>query len=264
MRCHCIDCQMRRARRIVRGIVAAIFVGLFATVIAVALLAFTSCTIPRPQKGGGSTATLGGANAPTVVSTNAPENPSTPSTTSVEKETVTEYELPPTIPATAGSQGDSAREQPETSPRRAAAQSESRVAAATVQGASPAPKVSEPGAAAPVKLLRQSVREKSTTQTGAAQKDTARELGTRLANMRGVMWVGVLLLIVGPIVGWKLGWFTNGCIAGGVGLGLVILAQVVPGNEAWFGLFGLLLIPLVAYAWIHGHHAPPESHPPTP
>ncbi len=84
---------------------------------------------------------------------------------------------------------------------------------------------------------------------GSAQKDTARELGARLANMRGVMWVGVLLLVGGPLVGWKLGWFTNGCIAGAVGLLLIILSTVIPGNEAWFGLGGLFLIPIVAFVY---------------
>jgi len=87
------------------------------------------------------------------------------------------------------------------------------------------------------------------TELGTAQKDTARELGARLANMRGVMWVGIALMVGGPLLGWQLGWIVNGMIAGAVGLGLVILAQVVPGNEAWFGLFGLLLLPVVAYAY---------------
>ena len=113
--------------------------------------------------------------------------------------------------------------------------------------------VSGPGAAAPGAILRETVTERVTTQTGSAQKDTARELGVRLQNTRGVMWVGVLLLIVGPIVGWKLGWFTNGCIAGGVGLLLIILSTIIPGNEVWFGLAGLLVLPLVGYVYYRGH-----------
>jgi hypothetical protein len=100
-----------------------------------------------------------------------------------------------------------------------------------------------------IRLVRELVHEKATTQLGTAQKDTVRELGVRLASMRGVMWVGVLLLVGGPIVGLKMGWFTNGCIAGGVGLLLIILSQVLPGNEAWFGLFGLLLIPAVSFIY---------------
>ena len=65
--------------------------------------------------------------------------------------------------------------------------------------------------------------------------------------------MAVLLLIVGPIVGWKLGWFTNGCIAGGVGLLLIILSTIIPGNEVWFGLAGLLVLPLVGYVYYRGH-----------
>jgi hypothetical protein len=97
--------------------------------------------------------------------------------------------------------------------------------------------------------VRERVHERSTTTVGTAQRDTSRELGARLANMRGVMWVGIALLIGGPLVGWKMGWFTNGCIAGVTGLGLIILAQVLPGNEAWAGLAGLGLIPLIAFVY---------------
>jgi len=93
-----------------------------------------------------------------------------------------------------------------------------------------------------------------TTQLGAAQKDMARELGARLSNMRGVMWVGLALMIGGPLVGWKLGWLVNGMLAGAVGLGLVILATVLPGNEAWFGLGGLVVLPIVAYVYYRARH----------
>lgn len=230
----------------------------------VAALLLAACSQVKPQRGGASSTTLGGTSGPTVVTAAAPENPQTPSTQTVEKTTVRVYELPPTIPATAGSQGDSAREQPETSPRRASAQMESRVAAATVQGASPASAVRRPAADAAGLLLREEVTERATTTLGTAQKDTARDLGARLANLRGVMWAGVLLLIGGPILGWKLGWFTNGLIAGAVGLLLIILSTVIPGHEAWFGLFGLGAIPVVAFVYYRAHHdaaQPPPSSP---
>ena len=230
-----------------------------AVLLGACVLLFGACMATRPQRGGASTATLGGAAGPTVVTSAAPENPSTPSTSTVEKTTVRVYQLPPTTPATAGSQGDSAREQPETSPRRASAPMESRVAAAVVSGASPATAASRPAADA-AGLFREEVTERVTTTLGSAQKDTSRELGARLANLRGVLWVGVALLIGGPLLGWKLGWFTNGCIAGLVGLLLIILSTVIPGHEAWFGLLGLGAIPVVAFVYYRAHHD--AAHPP--
>ncbi len=225
----------------------------FWLVLWVALVAAAGCSIiPHPQKGGTNQTTLGGTG-PSSATLVAPENPKTPTTQTVEKTTTREFS-----PPTAASQGDSAREQPETSPRRAPAHMESRVAAMPAAGASPT-NVNQPGAGAPGALLRETIIERQTTQIGSSWQDTARELGVRLGNMRGVMWIGVLLMVAGPVVGWKLGWMTNGLIAGGVGLLLVILAQVVPGNEAWFGLAGLLLIPLVAYAWYHGHHTATQA-----
>lgn len=202
------------------------------------------CAGMRPQRGGTQTATLGGTAGPTVVTTSAPENPKTPSTTTVEKTITREF-------STALSMAQ---------PAAVAAGVQNSTGLSTgADGAKAASVPSHPP------ILRETVTERATTELGTAQKDTAREVGARLANMRGVMWVGVLLLVAGPVVGWRMGWFTNGCIAGAVGLGLIILAQVVPGNEAWFGLGGLLLLPLVAYVYYRAQHdarhagAPPST-----
>ena len=35
------------------------------------------------------------------------------------------------------------------------------------------------------------------TELGAAQKDTAREIGAKLASLKGIVWVGVALFIFG-------------------------------------------------------------------
>ena len=35
------------------------------------------------------------------------------------------------------------------------------------------------------------------TELGAAQKDTARELSAKLANLKGIVWVGVVMFLVG-------------------------------------------------------------------
>lgn len=208
--------------------------------LAAVVLLFGACMATRPQRGGASTATLGGASAPTVVSSAAPENPQTPSTTLVEKTTTRDFL------ATAS-----------TAPAPVAAKVAGQSAAPVLAQAAPV------SPAAPV-ILRETVTERATTTLGSAQKDTTRELGARLANLRGVLWVGVALLIGGPLVGWKLGWFLNGCIAGGVGLLLVILSTVIPGHEAWFGLLGLGAIPVVAFVYYRAHHDaanPPPSAP---
>lgn len=202
-----------------------------------ALLLLTACTAAmKPQPGGLSTTILGGAAAPTVVANTAPENPQTPSTTTVEKTTLREYLAP--------SPGDHAAADTAHPPT-------ALTGALTASVHSTSHPINSP--AAPV-LLRETVQERAATTTGIAQRDTTRELATRLTNLRGVLWVGVALLVGGPLIGWKLGWFTNGCIAGAVGLLLIILSVVIPGHEAWFGLAGLLLIPVVGFVYYRAHY----------
>lgn len=189
------------------------------------LLLAAGCITPKPQKGGGVTTTLGGGEAASVTNIQGPDNPKTPTRQTIEKTTEREF-----IPQPAAS--PSAPRTSSDALAQAAAQAMPHVAA----------------------LLRETISEKSTVELGVAQKDTARELGARLANMRGVMWVGVLLLIGGPVVGIKMGWLTNGLIAGAVGLLLIILSTVIPGNEAWFGLAGLLILPLVGYVYYRSQY----------
>lgn len=201
------------------------------------VLALIGCTAqPPPQRGGMQSTSLGGTNAPTVLTSTAPENPQTPSTTRIEKTTTREY----FAPVGATSSAPIPLPQDRSGVDRLAHNQEAA-------GSNPAP-------ASTLPLARETVHEQATTELGTAQKDMARELGTRLSNMRGVMWVGCALLVLGPVVGWKLGWMTNGLIAGGVGLMLIILATVLPGNEAWFGLLGLIGIPLVAYVYYRAQH----------
>ena len=111
-----------------------------------------------------------------------------------------------------------------------------------------------PVSVTPPALLRAITAETATTATGASQRDTARDLTARLAATRGVMWVGVLLLIGGPIVALRLGWPLNGAIAAATGLLLIVLAQVLPGHEAWLGLGLLLLIPVVCWVYYRSQH----------
>ena len=213
----------------------------------IAALALGGCLrVPKPQSGGGQITTLGGTTGPTTVATTAPQNPQTPTETTVEKTTTREFQQDSSVEERPAHNQEAAGSNPAPAP------TSHRTEAAVNPKTTPAAPASTPPGAA--RLLRETVHERATTKIGSAQKDTTGELATKLGNMRGVMWVGVLLLVGGPIVGWKMGWFTNGCIAGAVGFVLIILAQVVPGNEAWFGLVGLFLIPLVAFVYYRSKH----------
>jgi hypothetical protein len=77
------------------------------------------------------------------------------------------------------------------------------------------------------------------TELGAAQKDTARELGAKLASLKGVVWVGVALFVLGlgtlfyaPLKVLVGSVTTSAAICAG-GLALMILPSLVVGNELW-------------------------------
>jgi hypothetical protein len=75
------------------------------------------------------------------------------------------------------------------------------------------------------------------TELGAAQKDTARELGAKLASLKGIVWVGVGLFVFGLA---SLVWPPLKVIIGSVttsaaltigGLALMVLPSLIVGNE---------------------------------
>ncbi len=93
------------------------------------------------------------------------------------------------------------------------------------------------------------------TELGAAQKDTARELGVKLSSLRGITWVGVGLFILGLA---SLVWPPLKAIIGSVttsaaimlgGLALLVLPTLVVGNE----LLILGGVALTASAWFLAH-----------
>ena len=75
------------------------------------------------------------------------------------------------------------------------------------------------------------------TELGAAQKDTARELGAKLASLKGVVWVGVALFLFGlatlfyPPLKLLVGSVTTSAAILVGGLALMILPSLVVGNE---------------------------------
>jgi hypothetical protein len=79
--------------------------------------------------------------------------------------------------------------------------------------------------------------EKAGTTIGAAQKDTARELGAKLASLKGVVWVGVLMFGFGiatlfyPPLRAIVGSVTTSLAITVGGVALMILPTLVVGNE---------------------------------
>jgi len=75
------------------------------------------------------------------------------------------------------------------------------------------------------------------TELGAAQKDTARELGAKLASLKGVVWVGVALFAFGlasifyPPLKLVIGSVTTSAAITVGGLALMVLPTLVVGNE---------------------------------
>ncbi len=75
------------------------------------------------------------------------------------------------------------------------------------------------------------------TELGAAQKDTARELSAKLARLKGIVWVGVLVFLFGlatmfyPPLKLIIGSITTSAAITVGGLALIVLPTVIVGNE---------------------------------
>ena len=75
------------------------------------------------------------------------------------------------------------------------------------------------------------------TELGAAQKDTARELGAKLASLKGIVWVGVVVFLFGlatmfyPPLKLIIGSVTTSAAIIVGGLSLIILPTLIVGNE---------------------------------
>lgn len=75
------------------------------------------------------------------------------------------------------------------------------------------------------------------TELGAAQKDTAREIGAKLASLKGIVWVGVAVFLFGlatlfyPPLKLLIGSVTTSVAIVAGGLALMVLPTLVVGNE---------------------------------
>jgi hypothetical protein len=93
------------------------------------------------------------------------------------------------------------------------------------------------------------------TELGAAQKDTARELGAKLSSLKGIVWVGIGLFVFGlaslvyPPLKVVIGSVTTSAALMLGGVALMVLPTLVVGNE-------LLILGAVALAvggWFLAH-----------
>ena len=75
------------------------------------------------------------------------------------------------------------------------------------------------------------------TELGAAQKDTARELGAKLSSLKGIVWVGVGLFVFGlaslvyPPLKVIVGSVTTSAALMLGGVALMVLPSMIVGNE---------------------------------
>jgi hypothetical protein len=131
---------------------------------------------------------------------------------------------------------------------------ESHVAPAPTAGGAPMTNAMALVISAPMAVTEHE-ETRATTELGAAQKDTARELSAKLASLKGIVWVGVALFLFGlatlfyPPLKLIVGSVTTSVAITVGGLALMVLPTLIVGNE-------LLILAGVAAAvglWFFAH-----------
>jgi len=216
---------------------------------ALAFVAACGCASPRPLKGGKAVTTHkpAGVIEQTLVQS---ENPAQATRQTQESVKVRSYILP------AGSRIEQSQIWEGERPRepklpRSSAEIRAR------EDARP-PTSQQPGCAFLLSSPMPVVEREEThagTELGAAQKDTARELGAKLSSLKGIVWVGVGLFVFGIA---SLVWPPLKAIIGSVttsaalmlgGVALMVLPTLVVGNE----LLILGVVGLAVGAWFLAH-----------
>ncbi|MEO6035322.1 MAG: hypothetical protein ABIQ35_08715, partial [Verrucomicrobiota bacterium] len=107
-------------------------------------------------------------------------------------------------------------------------------------------------AATPV-VEREETRAK--TELGAAQKDTAREIGAKLSSLKGIVWVGVVMFLFGlasmfyPPLRAIIGSVTTSAAILAGGVALMVLPTLIVGNE----LLIMGVVALLVGGWFIAH-----------
>ena len=95
------------------------------------------------------------------------------------------------------------------------------------------------------------------TELGAAQKDTARELGAKLSSLKGIVWVGVGLFVFGlaslvyPPLKVIIGSVTTSAALMLGGVALMVLPTLVVGNELL--ILGVVVLAVGGWFLAHRH-----------
>lgn len=182
--------------------------------IAIVASLVTGCTAIKPLKPGAGRieSSVGTNGVRTLVSEmKQPENPAQSASQNFERSTETE------LPLATGTKVTERTSAPDQEGRQLVTERTIVLAQPTVQ--------------------RTRVTERAGTEIGAAQKDKARELGAKLASLKGVVWVGVGLFVFGlvtlfyPPLRAIIGSVTTSLAITAGGVALMILPSLVVGNE---------------------------------
>jgi hypothetical protein len=189
---------------------------------ALVLLA-TGCAGPRPLRGGKAVTTRKPANVieQTLVQG---ENASQASKQTQESVKVRSYTVP------AGSRVEQTQTPSAVAPQPASVSHDSQPSTLNPQ----------PSSAfilsAPMPVVEREETH-AAAELGAAQKDTARELGAKLSSLKGIVWVGVGLFVFGlaslvwPPLKVVIGSVTTSAALMLGGLALMVLPSLIVGNE---------------------------------
>jgi hypothetical protein len=206
---------------------------------AVALL-LSGCATPRSQKGGQASASFLRPGYTNLATLSQPENPKDPSRQVLESQRTVEYVLPP---GTALSLGG-----PEPQPQQA--RPHTGAPAPDQLSAAPTP-IAVLGKPMPVRI---SASDRTETSIGAAQKDTAREWAAKAASLQPVMWAGIAMMTVVAGLLAYFGWWTKAGLAVAVGVGMIVLAQTLPGHGPLILLSGLAVFAVAALLVLYSYY----------
>jgi hypothetical protein len=106
-------------------------------------------------------------------------------------------------------------------------------------------------------LITDSEETHATTELGASQKDTSRELNAKLSSLRGIVWVGLGMFLFGlaslfyPPLQAIIGSITTSAAITLGGVGLMILPTLIVGHELY--ILGAVLLAVGGWFLAHRH-----------
>jgi hypothetical protein len=97
---------------------------------------------------------------------------------------------------------------------------------------------------------------KAAASVGAAQHDDSKKLAASFSAIRPVQYVGIVL-ILGALALAYFQWWTKAAICGAVGIGMIVVAAIIPGHEGMIIAIGAAVAVigclLVLYVYHKGH-----------